>query len=296
MLQGARLPLEEALSRGSNSELEYSSDDSSSGDDSESGSSNTRTELGQNTAEVNHILSSLVRISFRIRSHATRTAQLNHKALTYKHMIPTDGANMTDLFEVYSRFDKLYVQDFFLQIRRLAAEEGRASPSPQMQTTTPGGKDVTGSLVERWGRSVTTRRRIFAYWRRHARKLAKPEPPSRPPAGTGEIRPPSVIPAAINLVHLPGSSDLGINTRGSQAPSSARRTLLSGTEATIYQQGPDETDAVSTVSYSSTVFDADGNFSGIPPPPPLSPGQSEFVCPYCHVLCPAKDARRKHWM
>ncbi|KAF6839586.1 ankyrin repeat protein [Colletotrichum plurivorum] len=294
VLQGARLPLEEAVTRDFSSELEYSSDDSSS-DESDPGSSNTRTELGQNTADVDHILSSLVRVSFRIRSHATRTATLSHKALAYKRMVPTEGTNMVDLFEAYSSFDNLHVQDFFLQIRKLAAEEGRASPSLQTQTPTPGHEDINNSLIERWSRSITTRRRIFAYWRRHARKLAKPEPPSQP-TETDDRRTPSAISAAINLTNLLENSDLGVKSRGSQVPSSARRTLLSGTEATIYHQRSDDNDTVSTVSYSSTAFDVEGNYNEIPPPPSLAPGQHEFVCPYCHVLCPAKDARHKHWM
>ncbi|KAF6818479.1 ankyrin repeat protein [Colletotrichum sojae] len=293
VLQGARLPLEEALTRDFSSELEYSSDDSSS-DESDPGSSNTRTELGQNTAEVDHILSSLVRVSFRIRSHATRTATLSHKALAYKHMVPTEGTNMVDLFEAYSSFDELHVQEFFLQIRRLVAEEGRASPSLQTQTPTPGHKDINNSLIERLSRSITTRRRIFAYWRRHARKLAKPETPSRPTEADDRRAPPAI--SVANLANLLESSDLGVKSRGSQVPSSARLTLLSGTEATVYHQRPDDTDAVSTVSYSSTAFDAEGNYNKIPPPPSLAPGQHEFVCPYCHVLCPAKDARRKHWI
>ncbi|KAF4425726.1 Ankyrin-3 [Colletotrichum fructicola] len=210
VVTGSRPPLEETL---------INDMDDSSGYSSESGSSDDggyfsrvpvkQTELGQNTAEINHILSSLVKLSFRIRGPANRTAHLDHKALNHKELVSVDGTTMGDLLEAYSTLDRQHVEETLRQLRKNQAA-------------------------------------VEIYDDLH-------------------------VPAAVDSAAAEKSSD-----------------------ATKYHHDGDNVDTVSTISYVSTAFGDDGT-SELPAPPLIKPDQLEFVCPYCHVLCAAREGRGRRW-
>ncbi|KAF4922089.1 Ankyrin-3 [Colletotrichum viniferum] len=266
VVTGSRPPLEETL---------INDMDDSSGYSSESGSSDDgggfsrvpvkQTELGQNTAEINHILSSLVKLSFRIRGPANRTAHLDHKALNHKELVPVDGTTMGDLLEAYSTLDRQHVEETLRQLRKneAAVEIYDDLHVPAAVDSTAAEKSsgmLESYLVDRWSKSITSRRRVFAYWRRHAKKLAKDERPSQPRETTAR---PSEPPVAVPLGVVRSSEGLNTNPRPvkSHVPSSAGRTLLSGTDATKYHHDGDNIDTVSTISYVSTAFGDDGTWN-----------------------------------
>ncbi|KAE9583000.1 hypothetical protein CGMCC3_g801 [Colletotrichum fructicola] len=299
VVTGSRPPLEETL---------INDMDDSSGYSSESGSSDDggyfsrvpvkQTELGQNTAEINHILSSLVKLSFRIRGPANRTAHLDHKALNHKELVSVDGTTMGDLLEAYSTLDRQHVEETLRQLRKNQAaveiyDDLHVPAAVDSAAAEKSSGMLESYLVDRWSKSITSRRRVFAYWRRHAKKLAKDERPSQLRETIARLSEP---PVAVPLGVVRSSEGLNTNPRPveSHVPSSAGRTLLSGTDATKYHHDGDNVDTVSTISYVSTAFGDDGT-SELPAPPLIKPDQLEFVCPYCHVLCAAREGRGRRW-
>lgn len=297
MVQGLRLPFEKTIESDSEDDSDESSISSSSESDAQSKDLSTKTELGQNTAEVDQILSSLVKLSFRIRGPTSRIAQIDARAMSYKEMVSVEHSEPVDLMSSYETFDRQYVDEVFRQFRREAFEGSAAQTSDVafVDESVPTGEaeDGVSYLKKTWGKSVTNRRRIFAYWRRHARKLAKEEPTTRPREIT--IRQPQPLPMASEPTRVSEAPILLQNLAPSQVPSSAIRTMLSGTEATTYRNDDVDLDTGSVVSYASTAFDADGITSELPPSPSIKPGHTEFVCSVCHVLCPARDAKGRRW-
>lgn len=298
MTTGSRPPLEETLVNDFDESSGYSSESGGSEDGDPIRPPGKQTELGQNTAEVNNILSSLVKLSFRIRGPAARPPHLDHKALNYKEIISVNETTTCDLFESYSPLDRVHVEEALRQLRKdqVAMED---NTTHQLLTTTQLNAPKTtketldNPLVDRWSKSITRRRRIFAYWRRHAKKLAKEERPPQPREIMSQLKSsPSTKPPEI--VQSSEVANTNIRPAESHAPSSSGRTLLSGTDATKYRHDGDNFDTVSTISYISTAFDADGS-SELPSPPSMKPGQLEFVCPYCHVLCTAREAKGRRW-
>ncbi|KAH9233822.1 hypothetical protein K456DRAFT_310244 [Colletotrichum gloeosporioides 23] len=297
VVQGLRLPFEKTIESDSEDDSDESSIGSSSESEVRSNDVNMRTELGQNTTEVDQILSSLVKLSFRIRGPTSRTAQIDARAMSHKEMVTVEHSGPVDLMSSYETFDRQYVDEVFRQFRREAFEGSAAQTSNAAFVdeipSTREAKDSASYLKETWGKSITNRRRIFAYWRRHARKLAKEEPTSRPTGIT--IRQSQPLPMASEPARVPEAPTLLRSLAPSQVPSSAVQTMLSATEATMYRSDNVDLDTGSVVSYASTAFDADGISSELPPPPLLKPGHTEFVCSVCHVLCPARDAKGRRW-
>ncbi|KAK3341839.1 WD40-repeat-containing domain protein [Lasiosphaeria hispida] len=309
---GLRPPLEEQFS--SDADLMWeddSSDDSSiDGKDGQGGENqvNIRTELGQNMSEIIHILSDLFRLSFKIRNPATRsTTQSALKALLHKEMIQLDEATSIDLLASYASFDHGHVQESFRELRRSVrggaeasqpanpAEFGATPASPARPNT--GSAEVedgaTGHhLIERWSKSITNRRRYFAYWRKHAQKLARDE---------GETVEDQPLPRQLNSLladanTIQAATPINSLSQLTAVPSIAGKTILSGTEGTVYDRKLDaDIDTQSMISYTSTAYSTGGSMADLPPPPSTKPTQSEFTCPYCWVVCPVRHAKGKHW-
>ncbi|KAF5486785.1 Ankyrin repeat domain-containing protein 50 [Colletotrichum siamense] len=309
VVQGLRLPFEKTIESDSD-DSDESSIDSSSESDVRSNELNTRTELGQNTAEIDQILSSLVKLSFRIRGPTSRTAQIDARAMSHKEMVSVEHSEPVDLMFSYETFDRQYVDEVFRQFHREAFEGGAAQASDAAfvdeSNSTGEAKNSASYLKDIWGKSITNRRRIFAYWRRHARKLAKEEPTARPREIA--IRQSQPLPMASEPARVPEASTLLQNLAPSQVPSSAVRTMLSGTEATMYRSDDVDLDTGSVVSYASTAFDADGISSELPPPPSIKPGHTEehivrdiqpYMCTYddcteAETMYPSKASWLEH--
>ncbi|KAK1518382.1 hypothetical protein CABS01_05916 [Colletotrichum abscissum] len=311
VIEGKRQPKENILNVTPN-HPEIHEDDSSDSSSFSEGLETTaedvsQTELGQNSDEIDDIISSLVKISFRIRGISSRDSQAAHKATMHKEFIQDEELNTVDVFSVYSVFDRRHVEEWILQLRK-SPESAVSQPQTPPRITsdevhheenkshikpaTFKGSDIR--LIERWSKATTVRRRVLAYWRRHARKLAKRDHEPTPQRDQNSS---SLTPDTIDSNQTPMLPPIVLGTTHPEslpALSSKGGTLLSGTEATRLPMQMDMTDASSIVSYS-TYFSEEGKSTDLPKPPKLKNRESEFTCPYCHVLCPKQDTKGRHW-
>ncbi|KAK1763391.1 hypothetical protein QBC33DRAFT_598613 [Phialemonium atrogriseum] len=305
VVRGVRKPFEETLISADEDPWGDSSDDSSS---DENHYINTRTELGQNTLAIIQILSDLFKLSFKIRNPATRSSgQSVLKPLLFKKLVRVDDTTTVDLLACFAEFDHHHIEEAFRELRRFvhgrprledvypALDSPTDSETKEISSPPPAPVDSQGIesdeylpdyLTERWSKSLTNRRRYFAYWRNHAQKLAKEEeeeadsveaqpPPMPMPATIAEVEP--IAPAVV-------------------AATLAETTILSGTEGSTYDRKLDDgIDTISVVSYTSTAFNIDGTVADLPRPPSIQAGQSEFRCPYCWVVCPERHDIGKPW-
>ncbi|XTI84220.1 hypothetical protein V2W45_1366184 [Cenococcum geophilum] len=270
---GARLPLEKLL------KPEDSSDDSSS-EESEDG--DEPRELVLHMGTIKEILSDLYMLSFRIRNSSTRPTS----TLRIKLYSEVDDETGIDKFAAYTEFDKRHVEDSLLQLRRDAAKEMKRKPSEVAQIT-----DSDQYLINRLVATMNKRRKVLRYWQRHMKKMAempreveevmKPQPMSK-------LQPANI--ERQSMMQKPGKQDQFI------APSVTEKTMLSKTEATRFDKRLDDMlEIQSVISYASTTVDVHGNDVDLPAPPTAASKGSEFLCPYCGIVCPARHGRDRAW-
>ncbi|KAI0127543.1 hypothetical protein BJ170DRAFT_377180 [Xylariales sp. AK1849] len=304
VVRGLRPALEEVFQN----DKEQTWEDSSESDEEIRFS--TRTELGQNMSEIIDILSNLFKLSFKIRNPATRSTEHSVlRALTHKEIIQLDETTSIDLMQIYSEFDRSHVEESFQEMRR-SIQKAKVTHEPDSVNVEAGSDgpanlnighpetalqvdDPNHYMIERWSKSITNRRRYFAYWRRHARKLAKTDweemeaeqPfPKQPNTSSSNFNP------------TQAQEQINLSSQRIVARSATGKTILSGTEGTTYDRKlGDDIDAQSTVSYASTAYNIDGSTAELPSPPVTQPGQSEFTCLYCWVVCPLRHKNGKSW-
>jgi hypothetical protein len=305
------LPLEDQLEGYDvEDDPEYNDSDSDSDSDVEGSF-----ELVQLYRAIKAVLTDLYKVSFKIRNASTRLS--SSRALLYKEVDPESGI---DLFESYSTFDQIYVQEFLLSIRELR-NATNAIPNLHLESLKPGlitslqhsgismddidtshrlVKDKADSdddyLIDRLARAITNRRRYFGYWRRHALKLAQEH----------EIPEPTVQKAMINEVDEPAGLSATLNPNFNLIDQSlpmieaklkpGQKTILSGTDATKFDPKlDDKLDAETVISYATTAKGTDGKAVAIPSPPLEASLMPEFNCPYCWITCPSKQGKGKAW-
>lgn len=265
-MTGKRLPWEQ---------LDVLDDDEGlSDDDSESDASTTSstsgTELAVHLSTIRAVIADLYKLSFKIRSPNSRNTSL--KGLNYQETDPDTGV---ELFSAYGEFDRRYVEEHLVTLRR-------DSLGPGMNPL-----EDSSFLIDRIAKSITNRRRYFRYRQKHAVKLAIDEPTQRDSEfhPTKEPNPASKGWEGLNLHTVPKA---GVSVAG--------KTLLSATDATEFNQAlEEETDTQSNISYATTVYGIDGAAVELPSPPHIPAEHTEFICPYCSVACPADHAKRKAW-
>ncbi|KAF5599301.1 meiosis-specific serine threonine kinase mek1 [Fusarium pseudoanthophilum] len=299
ILQDRRLPLEQRFAEFA--ELwDSESDDSCDLEDKEY----RKTELGQNLMEMSSILSDLFKLSFKLRNTASRsTGHPILRALSYQRMVKVgepDSSFEVDIFSLYADFDRAYAEDLIAYWRW----DSWLKASPQCLSVTTSDcheKDADMArktealvlhrgLIDRWIRSITNRRRIFAYWERHAKKLAKAE---------GDTTAPRLEMTALEPVEpmaVPEPRERLEPSEDIMASRVAETSALSNTEHTLVGRDLDAvSNTRSTVSRVSTAYNIDETASYLPPAPPLDPGQLEARCPYCHIVYPAKEFQHSRW-
>ena len=220
------------------------------------------------------IIADLYRLSFRIRSAATRPKSL--KSTLYKEV---DEETRVDKFDEYAHYDHNHVLESFKQLRKDTAERMSKTLFESSE------EELEGMyMVERLAITITKRRRALCYWQRHAKKLLdRPDAPKADPV-------PKVATAHLN----PGQLRQRLQP---VAPSSVmEQSILFGTEATRYDPKLDDyLDRQSVISYVSTAFDVHGNIVDLPPAPIAASRGSEFVCPYCGIVCPSRHGKNRAW-
>ncbi|KAJ5175164.1 uncharacterized protein N7482_001041 [Penicillium canariense] len=283
---GLRLPYEQGgdVPHGPDEEIEDNSDRSDSSSDLGTG------ELAERLDEIKDVMEHLYRLSFKIRN--TRYRSLTKKALLMKEENPQTGK---DLFSAYAIFDRRHVQESLDHLRRcpstkeFAAEPARDPNDGFLDILDAGDRLLDGDdfLRDRLAKAITHRRMYFAYWRRHALKLSHSADELAPHQNSTTLvkpaepfsKPPITPPISGNFIPTPGP-----------------KTMVSGTDFSMYNRElDDQLDTETVITYATTAYDVDGKSPELPPPPPDAAGQSEFVCPYCWVACPSRQGEGKSW-
>ena len=243
------------------------------------------TELGLHMTTITEILGDLYKISFRIRNSATRPRPL--KPSLYKEVDEETGVDKSTM---YADLDKRHVEESLIQLRKEAAERMDMDPAEAAKIL-----EEDMFLINRLAVTLTERRKVLRYWQRHAKKLAT-EPK--------EVK--ELVPVQSSSMAVLNHNGQTLNTQGSvegsqhvqiaPAPSATAKTILSGTVATGCHRKPDDMlDTKSVMSYASTSSDVDGNSVDLPSPPAIAFKQTEFLCPYCGIVCPSRYAKRRAW-
>jgi hypothetical protein len=291
---GLRLPYEQRLA----SNLEQSGnnqpdDDGGIEDTSDTSSELDTGELAERLGEIKDVMKHLYRLSFKIRN--TRYRSLTKKALLLKKEDPETGK---DLFSAYVIFDRRHVQELLDHLR------GRPSPKEfALEPTRDPNHDFVDVLdtddllldsgdflLDRLAKATTNRRRYFAYWQRHALKLSHV---TDEPAPQQSVLNPTIPVKPTESASKPRTT---FSTPGNVIPTPGPKTVVSGTDFSMYNRNlDDQLDTETVISYATTAYDIDGKSAELPPPPPDMACRSEFVCPYCWVACPSRQGKGKSW-
>jgi len=256
---GARLPLEK-LPKPEDSSSESSSEESESDDE-------LLNELGLHLVTIKEILNDLYMLSFRIRNSSTRPTS----ALRIKLFSDIDSETGIDKFAAYTEFDKRHIEDSLLQFRRDAAKAMERKPSEVARIT-----DADQFLIDRLVATVNMRRKVLRYWQLHAKKIGE-------------------MPDEVKVVTQSMIEKWGKRVQ-SVEPSVTERTMLSKTEATKYDKRLDGMlEVQSIISYASIAVDVHSNDVELPPPPSAASSGTEFLCPYCGIVCPARHGEHRAW-
>lgn len=231
-------------------------------------------ELVMRLSSIKDVLSDLYRLGHKIRDPKLRPT--SNRAVLLKAEDPETGI---ELFGQFAVLDKMHVEGVFKDLRQ-AAEDPIAA---------------LNDLSQRLATANTLRRKYFRYWERHAKKLAQsylePNGPRGQQRGRG-----AGLQATIQL----RSQDVAEEHKKAQPISGPTRedgrTHLSKTDATPYNASrDDETERGTVVSFASTALDANGKGIELPRPPVDALKGESFTCPYCFVMCPARQGHGKVW-
>jgi hypothetical protein len=238
-----------------------------SDDDMTDDEDSTVNELTMRLSSVVDVTKSLYIMGFKIRNPMLRPSPV--KAGQYREVDPETSV---DVFGAYAEFDRRHVQAMLLFLRR------------ELHPTVDATED-SGYLATRLAASITTRRRHFRYWEKHAQKLSL-HAPAGVEADTNPAR-------AQSSAHQPTSEgNAGLRHTLEALRIAESKTIPSVTEATKFE---DRTDAETVISHTSTALDVDGYRLELPKPPQDALQGKDFVCPYCSVICPAKYGQSKAW-
>ncbi|KAI3135178.1 hypothetical protein DTO012A7_5591 [Penicillium roqueforti] len=283
---GLRLPYEQGgdATHGPDEDAEDNSDTSGTSSDLESG------EIAERLDEIKDIMEHLYKLSFKIRN--TRYRSLTKKALLMKEEDPQTGK---DLFSAYAIFDRRHVQESLNRLRlrpssKEFATEPARNPSDGCFDVLDGGDRLLNSddfLQDRLAKAITNRRKYFAYWRRHALKLSHV---------TDELAPQQNFTTLVKPARPVSGPPTTPSISGYSLPTPGAKTLVSGTDFSLYNRKlDDQLDTETVISYATTAYDVDGNSPELPPPPPDAATKPEFVCQYCWVACPSRQGKGKSW-
>ncbi|KAF5706134.1 wd40 repeat protein [Fusarium globosum] len=256
VVSGERLPFDEES---------MPSDISEESDDDASNEYFPTTELSMRVTSITDILNNLYRLSYKIRNSGVRST------FTRASLIQAvDNDTGIDLFDTLYEFDSRHLTELFITMR-----QGRSQ-----------GVESSDFLLQRLATLNVLRRKQFRYWERHARKLGVQILPmhrtnGRERPSASEVQEEEGLPQ-IQRLELP--------------PPVAEQSHLSETNATPYDPALDDrTERETILSLASTALDADGKGIEVPKPPAEAMNGDSFTCPYCWVVCPSKEGRRKSW-
>ncbi|KAF1960346.1 hypothetical protein CC80DRAFT_356731, partial [Byssothecium circinans] len=272
---GARLPLE-ALPKPEPSD---GSSTEESDDDEEP------RELHLHMITIRGILNDLYMLAFKIRNSSTRPTSM----LRIKHFSEIDVDTGVDKFVAFEEYDRRRVEEILLQMRRLDPKG-----NSEYHSETHLILNENNYLVDRLVATINKRRKILRYWQRHAQKLAEMPKETqkvvvqRQQQSQLELR--AELPERERKIERSGTKSELI------APSSAGKTFLSTTEATLFDRNlHDITETQSIISYASTAVNIHGGGVDLPPPPAAASKGPEFSCLYCGIVCASRQGKGRRW-
>ena len=212
------------------------------------------------SARLESIIDRLYRLSFRIRSPATRLG--TSKASGYRDIDESSGV---DLIEVLAEADRKHIRELLKQISGAPFDDNNEN-----------------YLVSRLSKANTLRRQQFGQWKRHREKLKGPKPmqnmllenETRPRLPLGERSNPRGL--------------LSPGEKESSRPSTATRILDRHIDL------DDNRSMVSTSTYAQ-LHDSDSTVEFMPIPPNIPGDRKELECPYCYILCSSKTFEKRAW-
>jgi hypothetical protein len=216
-----------------------------------------RSEIQECYTDIVEIVDKLYRMSIAIRSPSVRTA--TSKALSYIERNEI-GNDIFNLFEDYT-------------FKRIRAQY----------------PDLSESLVLRLAQSISRRRRMFMYRRKHRKKLEVVEEEI---VRIHDQPTPSHIPTRVD----PGSSQGNIAIHlAKPAPSLLSKSILSQTTATDYvPRTLAASEVASSTAFTSVASDVLGK-NEISIPPVSTTDDKDFECPYCFCILSGKYKQKKLW-
>lgn len=285
VISGSRLPYEEqtppkdSLSESSSSESEEAGDDEPS------------REVNFHRIMIQEIVSNLFKISFKIRNTSTRP----HSTARIKRYTETDEETGIEKFKAYKEFDRRHIEESLRQLRREAADQMHKDPSDIVDMT-----EADQYLLDRLVTTMNHRRKLLRYWQKHAKKLAQvpTEIAADPEILLKAPQPePSTKSKAPDATHtVPTLASYPERTVQFDVATTVGGSLLSKTEATPFDIRLDNAeDAKSAISYATIYDDTHGSRVKLPRPPAVASEGSEFLCPYCGVVCPKHQGRGQGW-
>ncbi|KAK3658798.1 hypothetical protein LTR56_001669 [Elasticomyces elasticus] len=256
-------------------EQESALEDASSDTDSDISVDNLP-ELAQRLQMIGAIVKSLYRLSFMIRRPGIRLG--NQKAALFRGLVP---GSTVEYGEVFEPWDRSHVADILKDLQKTASTRLQDTDNTNKRQDTLA--TIEHALTERLIRAITKRRRQFKYWAKHKQKLAmSTSEEAKTQASAGEAQQTGRQPAELSKTKKATSTA----PTQSQGPAETEASKYIPTSSVLE-------DAVSIAPSVSTARDLEGQEAAFPPPPEIH--GSEFECPYCFVLCPAKEATRSRW-
>ena len=257
VLSGDRAPLELQAEL----EVEPESDNRDDDDDDDDAKGKPHSELEVRYSNIVDILDTLNKLAFKIRdptAHQMPGAAILRRAM--RHAVDPEFLSKLSLM------DHQIVCELVSSLRNAPTDDQLESDF----------------LINRLAKALTQRRIRFQYWERHAEKLMVD------------------VFETFNLAYTDQPVDLDLdedaqsltgNTSASQGA-----TVLSGTEASTYHNQADAMSETSSIVTSlSILLRDDGEDIALPRPPEDALQGKDFVCPYCRILCPAKEGSGSRW-
>lgn len=294
---GRRLPYEQTMISDVDikgiSEPDLEADSNFVDTNSDASSDSSVLELTERLGEIQDILDQLYKLSFKIRNTSYRS--FNPKPLLFQNIDPQTGK---DVFSAYAIYDRRHVEETFKCLRHPPT----AKEPDEERARRPENEDTDfldcgyhrlptkDFLRDRLAKAITNRRRYFAYWERHALKLGRVIDVATSKESAQNAA------TSIDIIKQPLEQLTVDNARGSLNPTTAPKTIMSATEHSAYNLKLDDLLETETViSYATTAYDIDGKSAKLPPLPIGAAKGSEFICPYCWVLCPPRQGQGKAW-
>ena len=230
------------------------------------------------------IIDRLYKFASRIRNPATRLASAKAKA--FKNVDAETGVELYENFE--TQIDPQHINEVFSEYRHKGApgddaQSDDSEKADQLEDLT----EADRTLIARFAKANTDRRRQFGYWRRHRVKNTRETIKALEEVAKMPDFAPSLgkMPIAISNVLPPPTSKLY------SRPSTATQLLLDPSKFNFN----DTASTRSSHTIAPKAQNAKDEQVDVPEVPSSLKGQDNFSCPYCFTLCSKSILEKERW-